>query len=151
MSKTILVIEDDYYLSRLYQRTLTHAGFSISLIEDALQGLCAAREQNPDLILLDIMMPKMNGMEVLKQLKEDKATKHIPVIMLSNLEQDDLIKKALAMGANGFWVKVVMPPKDLILYVEEFFKQSEMVPLTVRPRTIIHPRHFYKQQKSDTS
>lgn len=148
MTKTILVIEDDYYLSRLYQRTLSHAGFSITMIEDATQGLRAARDHTPDLILLDIIMPKMNGIDVLKQLKEEKTTKNIPVIMLSNLEQDDLIEKSLKMGANGYWVKVVMPPKDLILYVQEFFKKNKTSHRTVRPKSIIHPRHFYPKQEN---
>lgn len=92
MTKTILVIEDDYNLSRLYQRVLARTGFSITMIEDATKGLISALEYNPDLILLDILMPQMNGMNVLKQLEEEETTKNIPVIMLSNLEQDDLIK-----------------------------------------------------------
>ncbi len=102
-------------------------------------------------------MPKMNGIDVLKHLKEEQKTQDIPVIMLSNLEQDDLIEKTLAMGANGYWVKVVMPPKDLISYVQEFFekpgdfqgKTDEESHRMVRPNTIIHPRHYYKQRRPE--
>lgn len=157
MTKKILLIEDDYYLSRLYQRTLSHEGFSIELVDDSTKGMITAMEHKPDLILLDILMPKMNGIDVLKQLKEEQQTKDIPVIMLSNLEQDDLIEKTLALGANGYWVKVVMPPKDLIAYVQEFFEKPEDFQGSiddeshrmVRPKTIIHPRHYYKQQRPE--
>lgn len=83
----ILVIEDDPFLNKVYMNKLSQEGFVVSTAMDGLSGLEKAREQKPSLVVLDVILPKMNGFEVLEELKKDPAVKHIPVIIISNLGQ----------------------------------------------------------------
>lgn len=113
----ILLIEDDPMLTELYQTKLELETFRVSVATDGKEGLSLARRTKPDLVLLDIMLPEMNGFEVLKQLGEHAATKRIPVIVLTNLggERADSDKRlALSLGAKEFLVKTFHLPDDII-------------------------------------
>jgi DNA-binding response OmpR family regulator len=113
----ILLIEDDPMLTELYKSKLELEEFKVSVAEDGKRGLEAAKSVKPDLILLDIMLPEMNGFEVLKQLGQDAATKSVPVIVLTNLggEQADNDKRlALSLGAKEFLVKTFHLPDDIV-------------------------------------
>ena len=85
MSKVLLIVEDDPLMSRMYQKIFTFEKYDVDTAVDGQEGLEKARSVKPTVILLDVMMPKMNGMEVLDKLKIDPETKNIPVIMLTNL------------------------------------------------------------------
>lgn len=113
----ILLIEDDPMLTELYQTKLEMEGYQVTIATDGEQGVSAAQTVGPKLILLDIMLPKLNGFEVLKVLKKDKATAGIPVIVLTNLggEKADTDKKlALSLGATEFLVKTFHLPDDIV-------------------------------------
>ena len=119
MKKKILLIEDEFYISDLYKMMLESANFEVILGHDGEEGLELAQGL-PDLILLDIMLPKMNGIIVLKTLKSNPRTKNIPVVLLTNLGQESIIKAAFNLGACGCLLKVRLEPKDLSTKVMYF-------------------------------
>ena len=121
MAGKILLIEDDLFLHSLYRDTLTSAGYNVLSARDGEEGLKLVRDNlDGDLILLDLMLPKMNGIDVLKALKADEATKVLPVIVLTNLSEDDIIKEALKLGANAYLVKVDYTPQEVIDMVGQY-------------------------------
>lgn len=103
--KTILFVEDESALQKTFSDVLKQEGFDIINATDGEAGLRLAKEKHPDLVLLDLILPKMNGFEVLKRLKEDEDTKAIPVIVLTNLEQMADIQQAIDLGATTYLVK----------------------------------------------
>lgn len=103
--KKILFIEDESALQSAASVVLTEKGYTVLSALDGEIGLTIAKEENPDLILLDLILPKKDGFEVLKELKNDPETQEIPVIILSNLEQNADIEKALSLGARTYLVK----------------------------------------------
>lgn len=117
-AKHILLIEDDPMLTELYQTKLEMESFTVTVATDGEAGFKAAKAKKPDLILLDIMLPRMNGFEVLKELKKDKSgVGKIPVIVLTNLggEKADSDKRlALSLGAKDFLVKMFHLPDDIV-------------------------------------
>lgn len=115
----ILLIEDDFYIADLYRTILQAQGFEVILAMDGAEGLELALSQ-PDLILLDIMLPKLNGLMVLKKLKSEQLTKNIPVVLLTNLGQESIIKAAFAVGAAGYLLKARLEPAELIKQVGNF-------------------------------
>ena len=106
MTKKILFIEDESALQQILKDILTKKGYEMISALDGEVGLKLAKEKKPDLILLDLILPKLHGLQVLKNLKEDEVTKDIPVVILTNLEQIDDINKALELGAKSYLVKV---------------------------------------------
>ncbi|OGG02806.1 hypothetical protein A2W14_07340 [Candidatus Gottesmanbacteria bacterium RBG_16_37_8] len=115
----ILIIEDDPYVQRLYQRIFSHQKYNVEIAGSGREGLQKAHSFKPNLIFLDIMMPEMNGFDVLKALKENPDTKNIPVFMLTNFGQEENIKKAMEMGAEGILIKSDVPPDKLLKITEE--------------------------------
>lgn len=105
MSKTILFIEDESALQKTCGEALEKEGFNVIAALDGETGLQLAKTQFPDLILLDLVLPRLNGFEVLKALKDDESTKRIPVIVLTNLEQMEDIQRAIDLGATTYLVK----------------------------------------------
>ena len=103
--KTILFIEDESAIHKTFSDALEKEEFTIISALDGEIGLRLAKEKRPDLVLLDLVLPKMDGFEVLKALKADEATKDIPVIVLTNLEQMEDIQKAIDLGARTYLVK----------------------------------------------
>ena len=103
--KTILFIEDESALQKTFGDTLKQEGYEMVSALDGEVGLRLAKTKKPDLILLDLILPKINGFEVLKKLKEDKETKEIPVIVLTNLEEVKDVNRALELGATTYLVK----------------------------------------------
>jgi DNA-binding response OmpR family regulator len=101
----LLVVEDDEFLVKMYESGLTKEGFFVTTAGNGEDGLRVAGEIKPDLILLDLIMPKMDGFTCLEKLQEDNVTKRIPVIILSNLGQDSDIKRGLEMGAEDYLIK----------------------------------------------
>lgn len=115
----ILIIEDDPLMSRMYQKIFVFAGYQVDMAADGQEGLDKARSTKPTLILLDIMMPKMNGLQVLEKLKSDPDTKTIPVIMLTNLAGQHDAETALQKGAVRYIVKSEYDPKQVSDIVKE--------------------------------
>ena len=120
MADTILlIIEDDPLMSRMYQKIFKFEGFNIDTASDGEEGLSKVKSQKPTLILLDIMMPKMNGLEVLEKLKADPATKNIPVVVLTNLAGATDADRAISMGAVKYIIKSEHEPKEVANMVKE--------------------------------
>jgi len=109
----ILIIEDDPLMQRLYQKIFTFEKYEVETAADGEEGLDKARKTKPTLILLDIMMPKMNGLQVLEKLKADPDLKKIPVVMLTNLAGQKDAETALAKGAVKYIVKSEYEPKQV--------------------------------------
>ncbi len=118
-SKTILLAEDEIFIRELYERVLTQAGFKVIC---AVDGVDALEKLQPatDLILLDIMMPRMNGIEVLKQLKSDPELKDIRVVLLTNLGAEKVIQEALGIGIQGYMMKMRNDPYAIVQEVTKF-------------------------------
>ncbi len=105
MSKKIVVIEDEQILLRALNIELLSNGFEVLSAKDGESGLKLVREEKPELVLLDLILPKMHGFQVLESLKSDETTKEIPVIILSNLGQKSDMEKGLEIGAEDYYVK----------------------------------------------
>ena len=117
--KKILLIEDEFFISDLYKRILEEAGFELMIAGNGEQGLQMAR-QDPGLILLDIMLPRLNGFQLLKKLKAESKLQNIPVVLLTNLGQENIIQEAFNLGAQGYFLKVSLKPEDLVKFVNIF-------------------------------
>ena len=121
-SPIVLLVEDDKSLIEMYQVRFQEEGFTILLAEDGATGLQFAREQHPSIILLDIMLPKMDGFAVLTELKKDSGTKHIPVLMMTNLGQQADIDKGHQLGADDYIVKSSLTPSQVAEKIKTFLK-----------------------------
>ncbi|MEI8103727.1 MAG: response regulator [Candidatus Moraniibacteriota bacterium] len=120
-TKKILIIEDEQSLAHALELKLTHSGFEVRTALDGISGLELSDKETFDLILLDLIMPKMNGYEVLAQLKE-KQNK-TPVIVLTNLGQDEDKTRVESLGVIGFFVKSNTPLAEIVEYIEKFFSK----------------------------
>jgi len=105
MSPKILIIEDDQRINKVYTAKLLIEGIEVSTALDGEEGLRRIYNEKPDLILLDLMLPKKSGFEILKEIKKDEKIKDIPVLILSNLAQEKEIEEGLALGAQDYLVK----------------------------------------------
>ena len=101
----ILFVDDDNFLRKVYKSELSEQGYEVILAADGEEGLEKAQISDPDLIILDMIMPRKNGFEVLTELQNNTSTQNIPVIILSNLGQEDDVKKGLDLGAVDYLVK----------------------------------------------
>lgn len=119
MAKILLIVEDDPLMSRMYKKIFTFEKYEVDTAADGEEGLDKARSIKPTVILLDIMMPKMNGLQVLDKLKADPDTKNIPVIMLTNLASDKDAENAMIKGAVKYIVKSEHDPKEVANMVKE--------------------------------
>ncbi len=113
-AKKILLIEDEQILVELYQMKFENEGLNLIVAMDGEDGLMMAKKEKPDLILLDIVLPGMNGYQVLDALKADKETKNIKVYILSNLGQKEEIDQGLEGGADGYLIKANITPSQLV-------------------------------------
>lgn len=109
----ILIIEDDALLSRMYETIFVANNYQVETAADGEEGMVSARSSNPTLILLDIMMPKLNGLEMLKRLKNDPQLKQIPVVILTNLAGTSDVQAALQLGAVSYIIKSEHKPKQV--------------------------------------
>jgi CheY-like chemotaxis protein len=118
-ARRVLLAEDDRFLRKAAGAMLRRQGFTVLTAEDGEEAVRIARAETPDLILLDLIMPKMQGFEVLKVLKRDPITSAIPVVILSNLGQESDAKSAREMGALDYWVKANLDLEDLVRRIGE--------------------------------
>ena len=114
MSQKILIIEDDKFLRELIAKKLIKEGYDVEEAIDGEEGLKKIQEVNPDLVLLDLILPGIDGFQVLKEAKENHKTENIPVVILSNLGQKDEIEKGLNLGAVDFLIKAHFTPEEIV-------------------------------------
>ncbi len=121
--KYVLVVEDDEFLTDLLKQKFSKEEFSFFVARDGESGIRKAQERKPDLILLDILLPGMNGYEVLKNLKSDPSLANIPVIILSNFGQRNDIEKARQLGAMKFLVKATSDLDDIVTNIKNVIQK----------------------------
>ena len=138
-AQKIVLMEDDEVLGKVLKEELTESGFSVAWAKDGEAGIAHIRKDKPDLALLDILMPKKNGFDVLAEIKRSPATKDIPVIMLTMLGADDDLKRGVALGANDYIVKSQHAIGEIRDKVKEFFKAEQ------------HPEARHMQEGADVS
>jgi CheY-like chemotaxis protein len=126
-SKSILLVEDDRFLRKAAESTLRRHGFIVRTAADGEEALQRVRDEVPDLVLLDLIMPKLQGFEVLRILKQDPATSHIPVVVLSNLGQESDVQQALQGGAVAYFIKSNLSLQELVSRVQTIFNGSAIV------------------------
>jgi CheY-like chemotaxis protein len=114
MFKKILLIEDDKFLRELMNKKLITLGYEVVSAADGESGLVMIKETKPDVVLLDLILPGINGFEVLEKAKQDPEIAGIPVVILSNLGQGEDIEKGLALGAKDFLVKAHFTPQEIV-------------------------------------
>ena len=122
MAKTILVVEDDKFLRELIVRKLIQEDFSTSEAIDGEDGMKKIKEEKPDLVLLDLILPGIDGFEVLSKMKEDMSLAKIPVIILSNLGQKDDVERGFKLGAVDYLIKAHFTPGEIIEKVKGALK-----------------------------
>ncbi|MEX2145033.1 MAG: response regulator [Candidatus Spechtbacterales bacterium] len=122
MNNKILIIEDDPFLSDIYITKFEEMGYDVGISNDGEEGLKKVREYKPDIVLLDIVLPKKNGLAVLEEIKKDGELKNIPVLILSNLGMDHNFDKAKELGAAGYLVKSQYTPSEVVAEVEKILK-----------------------------
>jgi len=110
----ILLVEDDSFLLGMYATKFEMENFKVITAEDGEKAVRAALKELPDIILLDIILPKQNGFEVLRQLKADQSTAKVPVILLTNLSQKDEIEQGLKLGAEDYLIKAHFMPSEVV-------------------------------------
>jgi len=115
----ILLVEDDPFLSEMYTTKLTADGFEVELASDGKEALKKISATKPDLVLLDIVLPKMDGFEVLETMKKDPAMSQIIVIALTNLGQKEEVEKGLALGADDYIIKAHYTPSEVVNKVKQ--------------------------------
>lgn len=118
MEKKILLIEDDDLIRQLYADTLRAEELQVYDFPNGASGLSALKQEKYDLILLDIMLPDINGLEILKQIKQDQTLKSIPVVLLTNLGQDSVIKEGFKLGADAYFIKLAYNPEQIVQEVK---------------------------------
>lgn len=117
--KKILIVEDEMGLLDILVSMFTIEGFNVIKAEDGQEGLDVALEHHPDLILLDIVMPKMNGMDVLQKLRKDEWGKNVPIILLTNLSDSEKVEDAMKYGVYDYLIKTDWELKDVVKKVKE--------------------------------
>ena len=120
----ILLIEDDLFLSGIFLSKFELEGFEIISAKDGEEGLKLARQEKPEAILLDILLPKKNGFSVLEELKENPTTKNIPVIVMTNLSEDHDVKRAAGLGATDYLVKSNFLPNEVVEKVKKVLTRN---------------------------
>lgn len=118
----VLVVEDDTFLAGMYLTKLSLEGFEVELASDGREGLKKAKEWLPDVILLDIVLPVMDGFGVLENVKKDSSTRDIPVMLLTNLGQRNDVERGLSSGAADYLIKAHFMPSEVIEKIKRLLR-----------------------------
>ena len=124
-TKKIILVEDDDILAKILYKELIEAEFEVILAEDGEKGLNKIKKEIPDLILLDLIIPKKDGFSVLAELKKSSKTKNIPVIILTVLGADNDVKKGFKLGADDYIVKTQYDVTEIIKKIKDFFNTQK--------------------------
>ncbi len=117
--KYILIAEDDRFYAHIYETKLTREGFEIKIVSNGEEVLAAAKERQPNLIVMDLLMPVKDGFDALRDLKADETLKDIPVIVVSNLGQDEDMQQALKLGAADYFIKANLSIEEMVEKVKK--------------------------------
>lgn len=120
----IVVVEDDNFLADLYRTKFELEGFKVSIAYDGEKGLDMIKKVLPDIVLLDLMLPKMSGFAVLEALKDEASTKNIPIVLLTNLSQKADVTKGLSLGANDYLIKAHFMPSEVVSKIKHILNRE---------------------------
>jgi len=121
--KKILLVEDEKILSVMYQDKFTEAGFEVSATFEAKEGLELAKKEKPDLIILDILLPRENGVYFLTELRKDLEISSIPVVVFSNYDDPETKKKSIQLGAKEYLIKTNYTPQEIVKKIKDYFRE----------------------------
>ena len=124
----LLLVEDDVNVAKPYRMLLESRGYTVRYAADGVEGLEAARRERPDLLLVDVMMPRMNGISLLQALRDDANLRTIPAVMLSNYHEPRMVERAMALGAVEYIVKAQLQPEKLIFAIPHWLRGERVVP-----------------------
>ena len=119
MAKKILLVEDEKIMINLLQKKLTQEGYDVKVAVNGEEGLKAMKEEKPDIVLLDIIMPKMGGFEVMEEMGKDPVLREIPIVIISNSGQPVELDKARELGAKDWLIKTEFDPQEVVEKVEK--------------------------------
>jgi DNA-binding response OmpR family regulator len=123
--KNILIIEDDVFLGDVLDEKFRKEGYNVYLSRDGREGFAEMKKLKPDLVLLDIILPNMNGYEILEAKQKDEEIKKIPVIIISNSGQPVEINRALELGVKDYFIKAEFDPEEVVVKVRGFLQKGE--------------------------
>jgi len=122
MAKKILIIEDEKILAEMYRDKFTQAGLKVYLAFDSKEGLALAKKEKPDLIILDILLPKENGIVFLTWLRKDSEISSIPVVAFSNYDDPATKRQAAKLGVKDYLIKTSYTPQEIVEKIREYLK-----------------------------
>jgi DNA-binding response OmpR family regulator len=120
MEKNILLIEDDMLIQEMYVSELSRVGYNVFAYSTGEEGIKALLTKYFDLVILDVMLPGINGLEILKQIKQNPKTKDIKVLMLTNLGQEEFKEKGIKLGAEGYLIKSDLTPDQFVREIDSY-------------------------------
>ncbi|MFH0969187.1 MAG: response regulator, partial [Patescibacteria group bacterium] len=123
--KKILLVEDDLFILNMYKEKIEKKNFKVECAEDGISALEIARESIPDAILLDVVMPLMDGFETLQAIKKDEKLRGIPIILLTNLGQREDVEKGLKMGAADYIIKAHFTPSEVVDKINSVIENNQ--------------------------
>ena len=121
MSKSILLVEDYPFLIDIYTTKLKESGFGVEVASDGESALRKVKEKEPDLVILDIVLPQLDGWEILRQIKSDPKLKNIKIIILSNLGQKEEVERGVELGAVKYLIKAHYTPSQVVEEIKEIY------------------------------
>ncbi len=119
---TVLFAEEDYFLGEIYRKKLEEVGYKVTLVQSGDACIREVEKKTPRIVVLDLLLPQIDGFQVLELLKKNTKTSHIPVIVLTHLGQKEDVKKALSLGAHEYILKSHARPDDLIAKIQEILR-----------------------------
>jgi DNA-binding response OmpR family regulator len=122
--KKILVVEDEPMLATVLKGRLEKEGFEVSQAKDGIEALTDLKQNKYDLVLLDIILPKMSGFEIMESIKSDPNASDIPIVIVSNLGQESDIQRGQMLGAIGYFIKAQLSIEELVSKIKEFFSEN---------------------------
>lgn len=123
----VLLVEDDKFLRTVLEKKLFNEGFEVIIAEDGEEAIQKLVQERPDIILLDIVLPKRSGFSVIEEIRKDPEFRSLPIIVLSNLGQQEDVEKGLSLGAVEYFVKAKISLDDLLKKIKEYSSEKELV------------------------
>ncbi|MFH1509959.1 MAG: response regulator [Candidatus Nealsonbacteria bacterium] len=121
--KKIILVEDDPFLIDIYGTKLKESGFELEIISNGSEVISKVKEIKPDIVILDIVLPQMDGWEILKCLRAEESLKYLKIIILSNLGQREEVDKGIALGATGYLIKAHFTPSEVVEEIKKHLNQ----------------------------
>lgn len=116
----VLVVEDDIFLAGIYSKKFSNEGYDTMVVSDGKKALSVIKQKKPDIVLLDVMLPVMDGFEVLRNIKRDRSIKNIPIILLTNLSDQCGIKKGYDLGIKDYVIKSFFTPGEVVEKIRKY-------------------------------